>query len=187
MNFYLDFIVLYYIQIPTINHFTLCLSDGQRHCYQTLRLAKIILSFQEANISENMIHRTQVTMQTIFHFVIHTHSTSFCKTNKLIIKKTYRFNGADVILYNPRDHRNGGGTYLSSCNNPPDTINQFQTNPKTNAVPSVHKQLPCIEITRRQSKLTETMNCSRKVITFSRNHNRFAIFFEKTGGNSLSL
>ena len=26
-------------------------------------------------------------MQTIFHFVIHTHSTSFCKTNKLIIKK----------------------------------------------------------------------------------------------------
>ncbi len=34
-----------------------------------------------------MIHRTQVTMQTIFHFVIHTHSTSFCKTNKLIIKK----------------------------------------------------------------------------------------------------
>ena len=55
------------------------------------------LSFQGANISENMIHRTQVTMQTIFHFVIHTHSTSFCKTNKLIIKKTYRFNGADVI------------------------------------------------------------------------------------------
>lgn len=44
---------------------------------------KKILSFQEANISENMIHRTQATMQTIFHFVIHTHSTSFCKTNKL--------------------------------------------------------------------------------------------------------
>lgn len=43
------------------------------------------LSFQGANISENMIHRTQVTMQTIFHFVIHTHSTSFCKTNKLTI------------------------------------------------------------------------------------------------------
>ena len=85
MNFYLDFIVLYYIRIPIINHFTSCLSDGQRHCYQTLRLAKIILSFQEANISENMIHRTQVTMQTIFHFVIHTHSTSFCKTNKLTI------------------------------------------------------------------------------------------------------
>lgn len=89
MNFYLDFIVLYYIRIPIINHFTSCLSDGQRHCYQTLRLAKIILSFQEANISENMIHRTQVTMQTIFHFVIHTHSTSFCKTNKLIIKKKH--------------------------------------------------------------------------------------------------
>lgn len=85
MNFYLDFIVLYYIRIPIITHFTSCLSDGQRHCYQTLRLAKIILSFQEANISENMIHRTQVTMQTIFHFVIHTHSTSFCKTNKLTI------------------------------------------------------------------------------------------------------
>lgn len=87
MNFYLDFIVLCYIQIPIINHFTSCLSDGQRHCYQTLRISKKILSFQEANISENMIHRTQATMQTIFHFVIHTHSTSFCKTNKLIIKK----------------------------------------------------------------------------------------------------
>lgn len=38
MNFYLDFIVLCYIQIPIINHFTSCLSDGQRHCYQTLRI-----------------------------------------------------------------------------------------------------------------------------------------------------
>lgn len=41
MNFYLYFIVLHYIRIPIINHFTSCLSDGQRHCYQTLRLAKI--------------------------------------------------------------------------------------------------------------------------------------------------
>lgn len=40
MIFYLDFIVLYYIQIPIINHFTSCLSDGQRHCYQTLRISK---------------------------------------------------------------------------------------------------------------------------------------------------
>lgn len=40
MNFYLDFIVLCYIQIPIINHFTSCLSDGQRHCYQTLRISK---------------------------------------------------------------------------------------------------------------------------------------------------
>ena len=102
MNFYLDFIVLCYIQIPIINHFTSCLSDGQRHCYQTLRLAKIILSFQEANISENMIHRTQVTMQTIFHFVIHTHSTSFCKTNKLIIKKNISFQRCGCYIIQPK-------------------------------------------------------------------------------------
>jgi len=40
MNFYLDFIVLPYIQITIINHFASRLSDGQRHCYQTLSLAK---------------------------------------------------------------------------------------------------------------------------------------------------
>lgn len=40
MNFYLDFIVLLCIRIQIINHFTSCLSDGQRHYYQTLSLAK---------------------------------------------------------------------------------------------------------------------------------------------------
>lgn len=66
-----------------------------------VKISKKNLSFQEANISENMIHRTQVTMQTIFHFVIHTHSTSFCKTNKLIIKKNIILLVSTVrMLYN---------------------------------------------------------------------------------------
>lgn len=41
--------------------------------------------------------------------------------------KLYRFNGVDDIKYNPGDHRNGGKTYLSSCNNPSYTINFKQT------------------------------------------------------------